>query len=71
MPSATPIYDALAEQMLGPLTDFVPQWLIVAPARHLRPTVRDPDPPGTQPIGGSSAQPSPLRLSAARSARLI
>jgi hypothetical protein len=38
MPSATPIYDALAEQMLGPLADFVPQWLIGARADHLRPS---------------------------------
>ncbi|QEM45729.1 hypothetical protein FZ046_14025 [Mycolicibacterium grossiae] len=29
MPSATPIFDALAEQMLGPLADFVPHLLIV------------------------------------------
>lgn len=37
MPSATPIYDALAEEMLGPLTDFVPQWLIGGRTESLRP----------------------------------
>lgn len=37
MPSATPIYDALAKEMLGPLTDFVPQWLIGGRTESLRP----------------------------------
>ena len=37
MSSATPIYDALAEEMLGPLTDFVPQWLIGGRTESLRP----------------------------------
>lgn len=37
MPSATPIYDALAEEMLGPLTDLVPQWLIGGRTESLRP----------------------------------
>lgn len=37
MQSATPIYDALVEEMLGPLTDFVPQWLIGRRAEHPRP----------------------------------
>lgn len=40
MPSATPIYDALAEEMLGPLTDFVPQWLIGGRTESLRPLDR-------------------------------
>lgn len=40
MPSATPIYDALAEELFGPLTDFVPQWLIVHHAECGRPPCR-------------------------------
>ena len=37
MPSATPIYDALVEEMMGPLADFVPRWLIAGSTEAPRP----------------------------------
>ncbi len=36
--SSTPIYDALAQQILGSLTDFTPHWPSTAHAEPLRPS---------------------------------
>ncbi len=52
MPSATPIYDALAEQMFGSLADFVPQWLVVGRTESLRSLCE----------GRTSGPPTPRRL---------
>lgn len=35
--ASTPIYDALAEEVFGPHTDFVPRWLTFRDARYVDP----------------------------------